>query len=64
MKKKTPFFWHVRAEELEKQMRVFNLKPYENIENVTLEHVSDEFDKYVLDYQNEISASFQLLDIK
>ncbi|GFY48539.1 reverse transcriptase domain-containing protein [Trichonephila inaurata madagascariensis] len=51
-------------EELKKQLRAFDLKPNDGCEGVTLQQMLQEFDKYFLDYQNEIFASFKFLEIK
>ncbi|GFR22748.1 reverse transcriptase domain-containing protein [Trichonephila clavata] len=63
-KTKTALFRHLCGEELKKQLRAFDLKPNDVCEGVTLQQVLQEFDKYFLDYQNEIFASFMFLEIK
>ncbi|GFY68623.1 reverse transcriptase domain-containing protein [Trichonephila inaurata madagascariensis] len=63
-KTKTALFHHLCGEELKKQLRAFNLKPNDSCEGGTLQQVLQEFDKYFLDYQNEIFASFKFLVIK
>ncbi|GFS39364.1 transposon Tf2-12 polyprotein, partial [Nephila pilipes] len=63
-KTKTVLFRHLCGEELKKQLRAFDLKPNDGCEGVTLQQVLQEFDKYFLDYQNEIFASFKFLEIK
>ncbi|GFU21599.1 transposon Tf2-12 polyprotein, partial [Nephila pilipes] len=63
-KTKTALFRHLCGEELKKQLRAFDLKPNDGCEGVTLQQVLQEFDKYFLDYQNEIFASFKFLEIK
>ncbi|GFX57864.1 reverse transcriptase domain-containing protein [Trichonephila clavipes] len=62
--KKTALYRHLCGEELKKQLRAFDLKPNDGCEGVTLQQVLQEFDKYFLDYQNEIFASFKFLEIK
>lgn len=61
---KTALFRHMCGEELKKQYRSFDLKPAAESTEVTLKQILDEFDKYFLDYQNEIFASFKFLEIK
>ncbi|GFY79409.1 retrovirus-related Pol polyprotein from transposon 17.6 [Trichonephila inaurata madagascariensis] len=63
-KTKTALFRHLYGEELKKQLRVFDLKPNDGCEGVTLQQFLQEFDKYFLDYQNEVFASFKFLEIK
>ncbi|GFX69410.1 reverse transcriptase domain-containing protein [Trichonephila clavipes] len=61
---KNTLFRHLCGEELKKQLRAFDLKPNYGFEVVTLQQVLREFDKYFLDYQNEIFAFFKFLEIK
>lgn len=61
---KTALFRHVCGEELKKQLRAFDLKPAVGTEQVSLQQILEEFDKYFLDYQNEVYASFKFLEIK
>ncbi|GFY52356.1 reverse transcriptase domain-containing protein [Trichonephila inaurata madagascariensis] len=63
-KTKTALFRHLCGEELKKQLRAFDLKPNDGCEGVTLQQGLQEFDKYFLDYQNEVFASFKFLEIK
>ncbi|GFY79270.1 reverse transcriptase domain-containing protein [Trichonephila inaurata madagascariensis] len=63
-KTKTALFRHLCGEELKKQLRAFDLKPNDGCEGVTLQQVLQEFDKYFLDYQNEVFDSFKFLEIK
>ncbi|GFW63935.1 reverse transcriptase domain-containing protein [Trichonephila clavipes] len=58
------FSSHLSGEELKKQLRAFDLKPNDDCEGVILQQVLQEFDKYFLDYQNKIFASFKFLEIK
>ncbi|GFV44084.1 reverse transcriptase domain-containing protein [Trichonephila clavipes] len=55
---------HLSGEELKKQLRAFDLKPNDDCEGVILQQVLQEFDKYFLDYQNKIFASFKFSEIK
>ncbi|GFY49907.1 retrovirus-related Pol polyprotein from transposon 17.6 [Trichonephila inaurata madagascariensis] len=61
---KTALFRHLCGEELKKQTTAFDLKPNDGCKGVTLQQVLQEFDKYFLDYQNDIFASFKFLEIK
>ncbi|GFR02550.1 reverse transcriptase domain-containing protein [Trichonephila clavata] len=63
-KTKTALFRHLCGEELKKQLRAFDLKPNDGCEGVTLQEVLQEFNKYFLEYQNKIFASFKFLEIK
>lgn len=63
-KTKTALFRHVCGDELKKQFRSFDLAPEAEVEEVSLKQILDEFDKYFVDYQNEIYASFKFLEIK
>ncbi|GFX89474.1 reverse transcriptase domain-containing protein [Trichonephila clavipes] len=58
------FSSHLSGEEFKKQLRAFDLKPNDDCEGVILQQVLQEFDKYFLDYQNEMFASFKFLEIK
>lgn len=62
-KTKKALFRHVCGEELKKQLRTFELAPADGTE-VTLEQILQEFDKYFLEYQNEIYAAFKFLEMK
>ncbi|GFY47364.1 reverse transcriptase domain-containing protein [Trichonephila inaurata madagascariensis] len=62
-KTKTALFRHLCGE-LKKQLRAFYLKSNNGCEGVTLHQVLQEFNKYFLDYQNEVFASFKFLEIK
>ncbi|GFR05221.1 reverse transcriptase domain-containing protein [Trichonephila clavata] len=53
----TALLRHLCGEELKKQLRAFERKPNDGCEGVTLQQVLQEFDKYFLDYQNEIFSS-------
>ncbi|GFW47027.1 reverse transcriptase domain-containing protein [Trichonephila clavipes] len=57
-KAKTALFCHLCGEELKKQLPAFDLKPNDGCEDVTLQQVLQEFDKYFLDY---IKTKFLLL---
>ncbi|GFS56116.1 reverse transcriptase domain-containing protein [Trichonephila inaurata madagascariensis] len=63
-KTKTALFRHLCGEELKKQLQAFDLKLNDGCEGVTLQQVLQEFDKYFLDHQNEVFASFKFLEIK
>ncbi|GFY67495.1 reverse transcriptase domain-containing protein [Trichonephila inaurata madagascariensis] len=63
-KTKTALFRHLCGEELKTQLRASDLKPNDGCEGVTLQQVLQEFDKYFLDYQNEVFASLKFLEIK
>ncbi|GFW20579.1 reverse transcriptase domain-containing protein [Trichonephila clavipes] len=63
-KTKTALFRHLCGGDLKKQLRAFDIKPNDGCKGVTLQQVLQEFDKYFLDYLNEIFASFKFLEIK
>lgn len=60
-KTQNALFKHAREKELAKKLRAFDLRPNKDSEYVTIKNVLNEFDKYLLDNQNETFDSFKLL---